>query len=101
MTLAIGQGEVVIISDRHQGIIRIVLEIIVSECHAHCYHHIKEYFSSILTKINTRGRKEKKIASKVLKKVAYAGQEIEYDVVLDLAKWVEENNLEDWVMSKF
>ena len=46
--MVIGERDVIIISDRHQGIIRSVLEVFGSENHAHCYRHIKENFSTIV-----------------------------------------------------
>ena len=57
LKMVIGEREVIIISDRHQWIICSVLEVFDSENHAHCYRHIKENFSSFLTKRNTKGRK--------------------------------------------
>ncbi|KAJ9678996.1 hypothetical protein PVL29_021040 [Vitis rotundifolia] len=50
LKMVIGEREVIIISDRHQGIICSVSEVFGSENHAHCYQHIKENFSSFLTK---------------------------------------------------
>ena len=55
--MAIGEREVVIISDEHQGIIRSVSKVLGSKFHAHCYSHVKENYCSVLTKLNTRGKK--------------------------------------------
>ena len=44
--MVIGERDVIIIFDRHQGIIRSVSEVFGSENHAHCYRHIKENFSN-------------------------------------------------------
>ena len=60
LKMTISEREVVIISDIHQGIIHSVSEVFGSEFHAHCYHHVKENFNGLLTKLNTRGRKGKK-----------------------------------------
>ena len=55
----VGEREVVIISNRHQSILRSVLEVFKSNYHAYCCRHIKENFSSFLKKHNIRGGKEK------------------------------------------
>ncbi|KAL6329679.1 hypothetical protein AAG906_026416 [Vitis piasezkii] len=98
--MVIGETKVIIISDRHQGIIRSVSEIFGGENHAHCYCHIKENFSSFLTKKNTKERKEKENVLQMLDSIAYARLDWNYKVAMDtlrtfnhdLAKWVEENN---------
>lgn len=83
LKLAISQRKVVIISDRHQGIVRSISKVFGSKFYAHCYLHIKENFRSIFTKINTRGRKGKKNALETPNKVVYAQREIEYDIALE------------------
>ena len=103
------ERDVVIILDKHQSIIRSVLEVFGFDYHAHCYYHIKENFSSFLTKHNTRGRKGKGNALELLDAVAYARLECDYLVVMEmlrmfnpeLAKWVEDNQPEHWYMCKF
>ena len=70
--MAISEKEVVIISIRHQGIIHSVFEVFGSEFHAHCYRHVKESFSCVITKLNTRRRKGKENALGMLDKVTYA-----------------------------
>lgn len=98
----IGEREVVIISYRHQSIIHSVSKVFRSYYHAHCYRHIKKNFNSSLTKHNTRERKEKDNALEMLDVVAYACLECDYLVAmemlrtfnLELAKWVEDNQLE-------
>ena len=95
-----GEIEVIIISYRHQGIIRSVSKVFDSENHAHCYRHIKENFSNFLTKLNTKGRKRKENVLKMLDYIAYPRLDCDYEVVMDtlrtfnhdLAKWVKENN---------
>ncbi|KAL6332031.1 hypothetical protein AAG906_020390 [Vitis piasezkii] len=84
-------------------------EVFGSENHAHCYRHIKENFSSFLTKLNTKGRKGKENALQMLDSIAYARLDCDYEVAMDtlrtfnhdLAKWVEENNPQHWAISKF
>ncbi|WJZ82782.1 hypothetical protein VitviT2T_002510 [Vitis vinifera] len=51
--------EVIIISDRHQGILRSVSELFGVENHAYCYRHVKENFSSFFNRQNIRGKKGK------------------------------------------
>ncbi|XP_034683284.1 uncharacterized protein LOC117912709 [Vitis riparia] len=109
LKMVIGERDVIIISDRHQGIIRSVSEVFGSENHAHCYRHIKENFSSFLTKLNTKGRKGKENVLQMLDSIAYARLDCDYEVAMDtlrtfnhdLAKWVEENNPQHWAISKF
>ncbi|KAL6315450.1 hypothetical protein AAG906_000742 [Vitis piasezkii] len=69
--------EVVIISDRHQGILRSVSELFGTGNHAYCYRHVKENFSSFFNKQNIRGKKGKEDQNGL------------------------ENNPEHWAMSKF
>ena len=96
MNIVIGEREVIIISNRHQGIIHSVSEVFDCENHAHCYRHIKENFNSFLTKLNTKGRKGKENALKMLDSIAYARLDCDYEVAMDtlrtfnhdLAKWV-------------
>ena len=52
--MVISERKVVIIFNRHQGIIHSVSKVFGSEFHAHCFHHVKENFDTILTKVNTR-----------------------------------------------
>ncbi|RVW94875.1 hypothetical protein CK203_034615 [Vitis vinifera] len=105
----VGDKEVVIISDRHPALLRSVPEVFGLENHAYCYRHLKENFSSFLSKHYTRGNKGKENALQFLDSIAYARLEHDYNVSMfelrkyndALAKWVEENELEHWAMSKF
>ncbi|KAL6340415.1 hypothetical protein AAG906_006076 [Vitis piasezkii] len=72
LKMVIGEREVIIISNRHRGIIRSVSKVFGSENHAHCYRHIKENFNSFLTKLNTKWRKGKENALQMLDFFAYA-----------------------------
>ena len=101
--------EVVIISDRHQAILRSVSQLFGVENHAYCYRHVKENFSSYVTKHSMKGKKCKMDALLLLDNVAYARLDDDYVVAMeklktynsDLAKWVEENSPQHWAMSKF
>ena len=53
LKIVMGNKKVIIISDRHPALIRSVLEVFGLENHAYCYHHLKESFSSFLSKHNT------------------------------------------------
>ncbi|XP_010665184.1 uncharacterized protein LOC104882695 [Vitis vinifera] len=105
----VGDKEVVIISDRHPALLRSVPEVFGLENHTYCYRHLKENFSSFLSKHYTRGNKGKENALQFLDSIAYASLEHDYNVSMfelrkyndALAKWVEENELEHWAMSKF
>lgn len=81
--MAINEMEVIIISDRHQGIIRSVSEVFKFEYHAYCYRRVKENFNSSLTKSNTQGRNEKENALEIIKNVAYAWLNVQYVVALE------------------
>ncbi|RVW94124.1 hypothetical protein CK203_038247 [Vitis vinifera] len=90
--------EVVIISDRHQGILRSVSELFGTGNHAYCYQHVKENFSSFFNKQTIRGKKGKEDALLLLDSIAYARLEIDYNEAFEklvrfnenLAKWVVE-----------
>ncbi|RVW89140.1 hypothetical protein CK203_040273 [Vitis vinifera] len=55
LKIVVGNKEVIIISDRHPALLRSVPEMFGIENHAYCYRHLKENFSSFLSKHNTRG----------------------------------------------
>ncbi|XP_059591763.1 uncharacterized protein LOC100245246 isoform X1 [Vitis vinifera] len=105
----VGDKEVVIISDRRPALLRSVPEVFGLENHAYCYRHLKENFSSFLSKHNTKGNKGKENALQLLDSIAYARLEHDYNVSMfelrkyndTLATWVEENAPEHWAMSKF
>ena len=107
--MVIGEREVIIISNRHQGIIHSVSEVFDCENHAHCYRHIKENFNSFLTKLNTEEMKWKENDLQMLDFIAYARLDCDYEVAMDtlrtfnhdLVKWIEENNPQHWAISKF
>ncbi|WJZ99969.1 hypothetical protein VitviT2T_018371 [Vitis vinifera] len=101
--------EVIIISDRHQGILRSVSELFGVENHAYCYRHVKKNFSSFFNRQKIRGKKGKEDALLLLDNIAYARLDIDYNEAFeklvrfngDLVRWVAENSLEHWAMSKF
>ena len=105
----IGEKEVVIISDRHPGLLRSVPEIFGAENHAYCYRHLKENFSSYFNKHNTKGNKGKENELEWLDKIAYARVETNYNYHMfelrkyneSLATWIEQNEPQHWAMSKF
>ena len=49
--------EVVIISNRHQAILHSICQLFGVENHAYCYRHVKENFSSYVTKHSMKGKK--------------------------------------------
>ena len=105
----IGDKKVVIISDRRPALLCSVPEIFGVENHAHCYHHVKEEFSSFLNKNIIKGNKGKENALQWLDSIAYARLEHDYNVRMcelrkfndALATWVEDNSPKCWAMSKF
>ena len=68
----IGEKEVVIISDKHPGLLHSVPKIFGAENHAYYYCHLKENFSGYFNKHNTKGDKGKENALEWLDKIAYA-----------------------------
>ncbi|XP_019072589.1 uncharacterized protein LOC104877691 [Vitis vinifera] len=109
LKIVMGNKEVIIISDRHPALLRSVPEVFGIENHAYCYRHLKENFSSFLSKHNTRGNKGKENALQFLDSIAYGRLEHDYNVSMfelqkyneALATWVEENAPHHWAMSKF
>ncbi|RVX19034.1 hypothetical protein CK203_007171 [Vitis vinifera] len=71
LKIVVGNKEVIIISDRHPALLRSVPEVFGIENHAYCYRHLKENFSSFLSKHNTRGNKGKENALQFLDSIAY------------------------------
>ena len=79
--------EVVIISDRHFALLYSVPDVFGLENHAYCYRHLKENYSSFLSKHNTKGNKGKENAHQFLDSIAYARLEHDYHVsMFDLKK---------------
>ncbi|KAL6329751.1 hypothetical protein AAG906_035399 [Vitis piasezkii] len=76
----VGDKEVVIISDRHPALLRSVPEVFGLANHAYCYRHLKENFSSFLSKHNTRGNKGKENALQFLDSIAYARNERHHSI---------------------
>ena len=62
----------VILSNRHSGLLRSILELFRGENHAYFYRHLKENFSSFFNKYNIRGNKGKENALQWIDKIAYA-----------------------------
>ena len=79
----IGDKDVIILLDRHPGLLRSVQELFGDENHAYCYLQLKESFSSFFNKSNTRGNKGKEIALQWLDKIAYARLEIDFNAHLN------------------
>ena len=99
----------VILSDRHSGLLCSVLELFGGENHAYYHRHLKENFSSFFNKYNTMGNKGKENALQWLDKIAYAQLKIDYNAHLNelrmyndsLATWIEQNGPQNRAMSKF
>ena len=109
MKKVVQDKEEVIISDKHPTLLHNVLEVFGIEKHAYCYHHMKENFSSFLSKYNTRGHKDKENVLQFINSISYARLKHDYNVWMfelrkyndALATWVEENAPEHWTISKF
>ena len=69
----------VILSDRHLGLLHSIQNIFGGENHASCYRHLKENFNSFFNKYNTRGNKGKENALQWLDNIAYARLETNYN----------------------
>ncbi|RVW92859.1 hypothetical protein CK203_040504 [Vitis vinifera] len=72
LKIVVGNQEIIIVLDRHLALLRSVLEMFGLENHAYCYRHLKENFSSFLSKLNTRGNKGKENTLQFLDSIAYA-----------------------------
>ena len=77
----VGDKEV-IISDRRPALLHSVPAIFGVENHAHCYHHLKEDFSSFLNKNIIRGNIGKENALQWYDSIAYARLEHDYNVLI-------------------
>ena len=80
MKIVVGNNEVIIISDRHPALLHSVLEVFGLENHVYYYRHLKENYSSFLSKHNTRGNKGKEKAFQFLDSIAYARLEHDYNI---------------------
>ena len=106
---ALNGKEVVVVSNRHQGILHSVSEFFGTENHAYCYRRVKEKISSFLNRQNIKGKKGKEDVLLLLDNIVYAKLDVDYNDAFEklvhfndnLAKWVAENNPEHWAMSKF
>ncbi|KAJ9682225.1 hypothetical protein PVL29_018215 [Vitis rotundifolia] len=70
LKIVVGNKEVIIISDRYPALLCSVTEVFGLENHAYCYRHLKENFSSFLSKHNTQGNKGKENALQFLDNLA-------------------------------
>ena len=101
--------KVIIILDRHQGILYSVSKLFGIENHVYCYRHVKEKFVSFFNRQNIRGKKKKEDALLLLDGIVYTKLDIDYKETFeklvhfneDLAMWVAKNNPRHWAMSKF
>ena len=62
----------IILSDRHLGLLRNVPKVFGEENHAYCDRHLKENFNSFFNKYNIRGNKGKENALQLFDKIVYA-----------------------------
>ena len=75
----VGENEIVIILDRHPALLRSVPKIFGADNHAYFYRHLKENFSTFISRHNTRGNKGKEAALQWLDSIAYAHRNEDYD----------------------
>ncbi|KAL6323882.1 hypothetical protein AAG906_005879 [Vitis piasezkii] len=78
--MIVAEKEVVIISDRHPALLRSVPEVFGLENHAYCYRHLKENFSTFVSKQITKGNKGKENALQFLNSIAYARHERHHSI---------------------
>ena len=89
----------IILSDRHPGLLRSVPKLFGGENHSYCYRHLKENFGSFFNKYNTMGNKGKENALQWLDKISYVRLETDYNGHMNelrlyndfLATWIEQN----------
>ena len=88
LKIVVGNKEVIIISDRYPALLHSVPEVFGIENHTYCYHHLKENFSSFLSKHNTQGNKGKENALQFLDSIVYERLEHDYNVsMFELKKY--------------
>ena len=63
----------VILSDRHPGLLRSVPELFGGENHGYCYRHLKDNFNSFFNKYNKKGTKGRKMHCNGLIKLPMQG----------------------------
>ena len=79
------------------------------ENHCYCVVHVRENFVKCTAKVGIWWDATKELVKEMLNRVVYAATSTEYGQVLDelllykqeLARWVEDNEPERWVQSKF
>lgn len=109
LKLIIRSLEVVVLSDRHPGIISSVAEIFGEENHCFCLRHLKENFNSELMKLGITRRVMKENASDLFDAIAYANTDVDFNMCManleafntKLAEWVKNTKPEHWARSKF
>lgn len=98
-----------IMSDRHPGLLAAVPQVFGKEYHSYCLRHLTENFLKEAAKHGIRRESTKQVVKEMLFRVAYAPTLGEYEVALaelraykvELGKWVEDNEPEQWAASKF
>ena len=79
------------------------------ERHTYCVRHLRENFLAAATRYGFRKVVTKDLLKAMFNRVAYAPSLVEYGIAMDdnrtfkreLAEWVEKNEPERWVQSKF
>ena len=98
-----------IMSDRNEGVLYAVAKVFGVENHSYCVRHLKENFLGRAAKLGIRRDVSKDLLKEMFNRVAYAPTTAEYELALaelrkykrELACWVEDNEPERWVQSKF
>jgi len=99
----------VAMSDRSKALLYAMPKVFGIECHTYCVRHIWENFVTVAAKYGYRKELTKDLLKEMLNRVAFTASVAEYGLAMDelrkfkreSAMWMEQNELERWVQSKF
>ena len=105
----LGELKPVIMSDRNEGLLYAVPKVFGLENHTYCARHLRDNFLGKAAKLGIRRDASKDLLKEMFNRLTYAPTGPEYEVALgelrhykvELARWVEDNEPERWVQSKF
>ena len=101
--------KLVIMLDRHKSIVWVVPQVCGQENHCYCVVNMRENFVAYASKLGIRRIASKDLLKEMFNRVVYAPTAVEYGQASEelrqckreLARWVEDNELERWAQSKF
>ena len=105
----IGGMQPVIMLDRNNALLHAVPKVFGQKRHAYCIRHLRENFLTAVGKYGFRRKVTNDLLKAMFNHEAYAPSSVEYSIAMDemqkfkpeLVEWVEKNEPERWVQSKF